>query len=372
MRFEEKADDLSTLVVVSLLSGTPIEFKYDKINRTRLPKTHNDILKFVKLISPNSVYEAKLHDNSEFILKFDPGQLEGGKLEFHANSNICLSILIRIMFQICIFCKNPTSIRLFGRIASKNSPSVDFMRLSTLPFVSEFLELDPNDIVLKIIRKSITDNPAGEVLVKIPIVSKIKAKQLEEIGLIKKIRGISWSLNIPPEISLRSIKSFKDVICKHSTNVHIATNFSRDTISKSNPNPGQAFSLIVYAESENSKRICAEKIFVSFDNKAEFDPEELGKVSAYELLHKIYTRSYIDEFNSSIALVYMALSENHVSIISLPQLCLEGKYLLRYLNMFFNQKFSLKTTQPCDESNVQQYKLSCLGNGFVNYNRILY
>lgn len=163
----------------------------------------------------------------------------------------------------------------------------------------------------KIIKRSINNNIEGIVELKLPIKSQIEAMQLLDIGKFDRVRGLAWSVNIPPEISNKVIRAVKDQLCRFTTNIYVATDYSRDSTTRD-----CAFGITLYTETKSRRNISAEEHYIGYDSKDDsstFDAEKFGKRVARRLALDISKKAYTDDFNQSTLLLLMALSESHVS-----------------------------------------------------------
>ena len=166
--------------------------------------------------------------------------------------------------------------------------------------------------------------------IELPILSKIKSRQLEPIDLIDRFRGICWSSNIPPEISHKTIVAAKNILCKYSSNFFVATDFAREKSSKGHSFKSCSFGITISAETKSRQNVCAEKTFISYNNSEDFDPEQYGTEIAIDLLKTIGARAYTDPFNQSLLILMMALSEKHVSTLKISELSIEAYFLLNF------------------------------------------
>ena len=82
-------------------------------------------------------------------VRFAPGMLNGGSVEFDCGTSRCLSYFLEPLVMIAPFCARMLNIKLRGITNSYMELSVDAIRACWLPVFSKFI-LDDEDLAIKV------------------------------------------------------------------------------------------------------------------------------------------------------------------------------------------------------------------------------
>lgn len=110
-------------------------------------------------------------------------------------------------------------------------------------------------------------------------------------------------------------------------------------------------------------------------------PEELGTHVAKLLLREISTRSCVDSVFQWLILGYMALGPKDITSVSLGSLTPFTVQYLRDLRTFFGVTFKIEKQHNVEDESEDEdspegktgdlYKLSCVGTGYMNFNKTM-
>ncbi|VAI28144.1 unnamed protein product [Triticum turgidum subsp. durum] len=232
-------------------------------------------------------------------------------------------------------------------------PSVDTFRMVTLHMLKHFgVPLD--GLELKIENRGAPPRGGGEVLLRVPnINSTLKAVNGIDEGMVKRIRGVTFSTNVSPQIENRILYAARGLFNKFIPDVHIFT----DHRAGLSGGLSAGYGVSVVAETTTGCLISADAT-VSYPNVDEvseqskkpelMSPEDLGEQVASMLLEEVAQGGVVD-------------STHQVRVGQLTPHAIES---LRNIKEFLDVKFIIK---PDPNSNT--VTLKCVGAGVKNLAR---
>lgn len=155
-------------------------------------------------------------------LLFVPGFLEGGCIQHECNVERGISYYLDALIAVGPFCKTPIVANLTGVTNSSESPGVDHTRSSTFNLLQRFLVVN-DGLELKIVKRGMMPLGGGEVLFKCPVRKELKALQVTQLGMVKRVRGTVYSCKVPASVSNRTVEAAKGVLLNFLTDVYIHT-----------------------------------------------------------------------------------------------------------------------------------------------------
>lgn len=96
----------------------------------------------------------------------------------------------------------------------------------------------------------------GEVVFTCPVRKQLRAIQLVEYGMVKRIRGTAYALRVSPAIANRMVESAKGILLNFLPDVYINTDQRKGP--QSGKSPG--FGIHLYAETTNEVTYSAEGV----------------------------------------------------------------------------------------------------------------
>lgn len=178
------------------------------------------------------------------------------------------------------FCKVPLNVTLKGITNSKECPSVDHIKSSALPNLLKFLVVD-DGLELKIKQRGLKPMGGGEVLFKCPVRKSLKSVQFLKPGMIKRIRGISYSAKVSPALSNRTIEAAKGKLLQFIPDIYIYSDQAKGKHSGNSP----GFGINLVAETTSG-------VYYS----SEIMSNDVSNVSSYKIPFHI-GRFYFFEFH---------------------------------------------------------------------------
>lgn len=166
----------------------------------------------------------------------------------------------------------------------------------------------------------------GEVKFICPIVSELRAIDLIEEGMIKKIRGIAYSTRCSPQFASRVGGAVRGVVNQFIPDVYIYTDHYQGANSGLSPGYG----LSVVAESTTGMLVTAE-LCAQVDKP--MLPEDLGTAVGKMLCEEIGRRGCVDSSHQWLVLGLMCLTPEDMSRVRLGPLTQHSIHTLRYLSL---------------------------------------
>lgn len=292
-------------------------------------------------------------------IKYTPGVVQGGYDITHICSNKRgVGYYIEPLTKLCLFAKQPTEITLNNCVTNNNTDiTVDILRTVTSQIVNKF-GLTDDKIDIKCSIRGCEPDGGGQVIIKIPTIKQLQPIQLIDEGLIKRVRGLSFTSKCTPQYSNRIIDSARAVLNKLLPDVYI---YSEHCTGK-NAGHSSGYGISLVAESTTGVLYSAEQCHtISDDNTNNNDPESIGNICAKLLLNEINNGGCVDTIHQSIILLYMCLTSEDVNKIRIGKLTQYTIECLRLYKQFFNIQFKL-TTEPKTNTIIA----SCVGSGYKN------
>lgn len=98
------------------------------------------------------------------------------------------------------------------------------------------------DVELTIRKRGAAPLGGGEIHFKCPVYKNLKTIQLQNSGMVKRIRGMACSIRVSPAIANRLVDSAKEVLLKFLPDVYIHTDNCRGAAS--GKSPGSNFEIL--------------------------------------------------------------------------------------------------------------------------------
>ncbi|XP_036140529.1 RNA 3'-terminal phosphate cyclase-like protein isoform X2 [Monomorium pharaonis] len=304
----EGSNYLRYRLLLSTLSGKPV-----KITNIR---TKNDDpglkeyeINFIRLLDKiTNGTKIELNETGTSIY-YNPGLLNGGELEHDCSLQRGIGYYLEAVMILAPFCKNCIDLKLKGVTNNTIDPSVDRIQAAGIPILKRFLVVGNNEIVLTIRKRGVAPLGGGEVQFKCPINRHLKTIQLEDSGMVKRIRGTACSIRVSPAIANRIVESAKSVLLKFLPDVYIYVDHCKRSTSGKSPGFG------VTLAAETTKEVFfSGQAFSPLMTTGSLPcvPEDLGKEAAMKLLDEIYRNGCVDSVFQSMTATFMALGKKDV------------------------------------------------------------
>ncbi|KAG2554468.1 probable RNA 3'-terminal phosphate cyclase-like protein [Panicum virgatum] len=303
-------------------------------------------------------------------LKYMPGVIQGGKgLEHDCGVHRGIGYFLEPLILLGLFAKAPISIRLKGITNDTKDPSVDTFRMTTLHMLKHF-GVPLEGLELKIDSRGSPPLGGGEVFLRVPnINSTLTAANWVDEGMVKRIRGVSFSTRVSPQIESRIIYAARGIFNRFIPDVHIFTDHRSGAFG--GRSPGYGVSLVAETTTGCLLSVDATVSYPSVDEINEesekpelMSPEDLGVQAASLLLEEVAQGGVVDSTHQGLLFILCALCPADVSKVRVGQLTPHGIEMLRNIRDFLNVMFVIK---PDPNSNT--VTLKCVGAGVKNIAR---
>ncbi|PKI35416.1 probable RNA 3'-terminal phosphate cyclase-like protein [Punica granatum] len=300
-------------------------------------------------------------------LKYKPGIIVGGRNLVHdCGLSRSIGYFLEPLIVLALFAKKPLSIRLKGITNDPKDPSVDTFRSATLPMLKRF-GIPTEGLDLKIENRGVAPFGGGEILLSIPIVQCLTAVTWMDEGMVKRIRGVTFSTRVSVQLENTMIHSARGIFNRLLPDVHIFTDHRVGP--QAGKSPGYGISLV--AETTSGCFISTDTT-VSYrrgeeggemeEEKTELVPaEDVGQQSASALLGEIEQGGVVDSAHQGLLFLLCALCPQDVSKVRVGKLSPYGIETLRNIRDFLGVKFIIKP-DPSTETVI----LKCVGCGLKN------
>lgn len=364
-------DLLRERVILSILTGKSIKIQNIR-NDEENPGLKDYEISFLKLcqkITEGSSLEIN-YTGTSFFLK--PGIIKGGIIEHNCDLLQPIGYYLEYLIFIAPFSKNAFKLTLKGITTSSHKeqqnqdqkkvlsyPSVDIIRtvfinsLKHYDLTGEIIQLAH----LKVLKRGSYPLGGGECYFECPIIKNgTKVMNLTDEGKILKIRGVSSTTRVSPQIANRLVESARSVLNQFIPDIYISTDVFKGPESGNSP----GYHLCLVAESTTGCFYFAEQC-----GESNAIPEDIGINVAKELLAKIQYGGAFDLDMQSIALLIMALGTEDIYKIKLGKIARQTSRFIDDLHQFFGINYKIKNNKDEDGS----ITMSCIGTGFVNFGK---
>ena len=298
----------------------------------------------------------------------------GGLTQHECSTSRSIGYFIEPLLLLGLFGKKPLNITLKGVTNDELDITVDTLRTVTLPLLKRLLGEDIEGLELKVVKRGARPLGGGEVVLRVPVVRQLPPINLTDEGMIKRIRGVSYSMKVSPQNTNRMVDGARGVLNKLLADVFIFT----DAVSGSSSGLSPGYGLTLVAETTSGCLISAEccastssssqslKNVVGAESLDEplLVPEDIGRIAAQTLLEEINRGGVVDGSHQGLILTLAALGPDEVNQVRLGPLTPHAVRTLRTLRDFMDVTFSLK-----GETESRTIFLTCIGSGTKNMSK---
>ncbi|XP_043257625.1 RNA 3'-terminal phosphate cyclase-like protein isoform X1 [Colletes gigas] len=350
-------------LLLSTLSGKPVRITDIRIKDDD-PGLKEYEVSFIRLLDKITNGSRIELNETGTNLYYNPGLLHGGELEHDCSLQRGIGYYLEGIMILAPFCKSPVDIKLRGITNNTIDPCVDRIKATAVPMLKRFLMGD-NEVVFNIKKRGAAPLGGGEIHFKCPASRNVRTIQLQNSGMVKRIRGIACSIRVSPAIANRIVESAKGVLLKFLPDVYIHTDHCKGASSGKSP----GFGLSLLAETTTEIAFGGEAFSpLMTTGSLPCVPEDLGKEAAMKLIDEIYRNGCVDSPFQSMTAMFMALSKNDVSKVVTGPLTPAMIQFLRDLRDFFGTVFKIEPLREEDEI-LDQVVLTCVGVGYTNISK---
>ncbi|KAH0946003.1 hypothetical protein HN011_004819 [Eciton burchellii] len=350
-------------LLLSTLSGKPVKIINIRTKDSD-PGLREYEISFVRLLDKiTNGTKIELNETGTNIY-YHPGLLNGGELEHDCSVQRGIGYYLEGIMMLAPFCKKPLDLKLRGVTNNTLDPTVDRIQTAGIPILKKFLAGD-NEVTLTISKRGAAPLGGGEIHFKCPISRNLRTIQLENSGMVKRIRGTACSIRVSPAIANRIIESAKGVLLNFLPDVYIYADHCRGAASGKSP----GFGVTLTAETTKDVFFSGQAFSpLMTTGSLPCIPEDIGKEAAMKLLDEIYRNGCVDSVFQSMTAAFMALGKKDISKVIVGPLTPATIQFLRDLRDFFGIVFKVEHVREEDEL-LPQVHLTCLGIGYSNINK---
>ena len=403
-------------LVCSTLSGRPI--RIDDIrsdvrndNDVGLRDYEANVLRLLDKITNGCKIQI---DASGMSLKYTPGVIVGGKRTDHdCGTSRGMGYFLEPLIVLGLFAKNAVEIRLLGITNDDGEMSVDTFRNVTLPMLKKRFGIDNAGASLTIKERGVPPEGGGEVILKTTPLGYRSQAVLREAGeekrpaamdwtnegLVKRVRGVAFTVRIPPQTSNRLVDGARGVLNNFLPDVYIFTDHHAGK--DGGRSPGYGISLVAETtegcvlgsdcasastqkqrrrknnsasggfvgdegEEGGEKEDAEDGVIVVASTSAsshQKTPEDYGRECAETLVSEIQRGGVCDSSHQPLVLLLLAVGPDHVSHVRVgASLTPRAVHLLRCVRLFFGVTFNIQA-----EPESGTVFLSCVGCNLRNF-----
>lgn len=178
-----------------------------------------NLLRLIEKLSNGCIVEINETGTS---LRYKPGYLTGGAhLEHDCCASRGIGYYLEPLLFLGLFGKKPLQITLRGVTNHPLDPSVDTFRAVTLPLLKTLGVAD--DFELRIAKRGAAPKGGGEVVLRVPNVRQLPAVDLRDEGMVKRIRGVAYSMRTTPQNANRLVDGAREVFNDFLADVYVFT-----------------------------------------------------------------------------------------------------------------------------------------------------
>ncbi|KAM7258645.1 hypothetical protein ACFE04_014386 [Oxalis oulophora] len=303
--------------------------------------------------------------------KYKPGIILGGKHIHDCGTSRSIGYFLEPLLIIGLFAKKPLVVRLTGITNDYKDPSVDTFRSTTLPLLKHF-GVPSEGLGLKVESRGSPPLGGGSVLLSLPTIKTLTAVNWTDEGLVKRIRGISYSTRVSVQFELAMIHAARGIFNNLLPDVYIFTDHKAGE--QAGQSPGYGISLV--AETTSG---CCISVDTAVSRKHEEDmdeiedekldltpPDEVGEKIASALLQEIEQGGVVDSTHQGLLFLLCALCPPDISKVRTGKLSPHGIKTLQEIKDFLCVQFDIKP-DPATGTVI----LKCKGSGMSNLSRKL-
>ncbi|XP_076115690.1 RNA 3'-terminal phosphate cyclase-like protein [Mytilus galloprovincialis] len=356
-------------IILATLSGKSVKIKKIRA-RDDDPGLKEFEASFIRLVDKVTNGSKVVISETGTSLLYQPGILIGGKIEHDCNPQRGIGYFLEGLICLAPFTKTPLRATLRGVTNDQTDPSVDLIKLSTLPVLKRFLGTD-EFLELKIVKRGAAPEGGGEIFFTCPCRQKLRPLQYTDPGKIKRIRGVAWSVRVSPVTNNRIIEAARSILNKFIPDIYIYTDHYKG--SHSGKSPGYGLTLV--AETLNGTFLTAE-VVSNPKGTGPSVPEDVGINGAKLLLEEIYRGGCVDSNNQALTALFMVLGQQDVSKVQIGELSPYMIQFLKHIRDFFQVMFKIETEKKTEENEDLQLGgdkliLTCVGVGYANVSKAI-
>ncbi|KXZ50132.1 hypothetical protein GPECTOR_17g1005 [Gonium pectorale] len=358
-------------LVCSTLSGRPIRIDDIRAADPESPGLRDFEASFLRLLEKltnGCVVEINETGTS---LRYRPGVVVCGMgLSHDCGTSRGIGYFLEPLLVLGLYGKKALSITLKGITNDSTDPGVDTFRTVTLPLMRKALGLE-DGLELRVVSRGAAPGGGGEVVLRVPLVKELGPIKLVDEGMVKRIRGVAFSMKVSPQITNRMVDGARGVLNSLLADVYVFTDATSGAASGKSPGYGITLvaettsGCLISAEACHSAPRSQEDVAPQRDaGSAQQVPEDIGTTAAHLLLEEVRRGGVVDGSHQGLMLLLCALGPEEANSLRLGPLTPHAVRTLRHIRDFFGVTFSLRT-----ERTSNTLFATCVGANVRNVSR---
>jgi len=330
-------------------------------------------LKILDKVTNGSVFEI---NETGTKLRYRPGTLLGAQspIYFKCPTTRGIPYWLEPMVVLLLFCKERQStITFYGATYHELDCSVDQIRSVLFSILRK--RFNVQDIKIDLKNRALSPSGGGKVRLTVPSIQTLKTIDLTDPGMIKRIRGLCYTISMAPTLANRVRGTCNEILTDYIPDVWIFNDAtSREDLLKAidkinnttNAKKASAgYGLTLIAETTNEVVLSVHQLYqLKKDRKTDQLPmtaEEFGKKMARMMLEEISYGGTVDTSVQPMVLLLMALCTEDVSRVRLGRISKQSVNLLRLIKELLAVTFKVK-----QDPETGTIFASCMGMGYSN------
>jgi RNA 3'-phosphate cyclase len=285
---------LRLAVALSAIKTQPLHIYNIRHNRPQpgLKPQHLEAVLTAARLCDAEVEGAKVNSRE---LWFNPKEIKGGRIEAEIGTAGSIPMLLMTVLPICAYAKNRVDLHVAkGGTDVSNAPTINYMRLVLLPLLKRM----GLNAVIKVHKYGYYPKGNGEVTMIVEPAKNLKPIQLERLGKIETVKGISVCTFLAErKVAERQAKTA--VAYFGSKGFRTEIQIVNDT---SNPLQ-KGSSLLLWTDTDTGVILGADAI-----GELKKTSEKVGEEAAQKLWAEISMSSTVDAHMADLLIPYMALA----------------------------------------------------------------
>ncbi|MEM3677273.1 MAG: RNA 3'-terminal phosphate cyclase [Candidatus Bathyarchaeia archaeon] len=300
---------IRTSIALSALLGEEVEIINVRGKRSPpgLKAQHITGIKAVAAVSEAEVEGLELGSRR---LRFKPRSRRGGVFTFNVGTAGSIPLVLQALMPAAAFASTPLEARITGGTDVKWSPTIDYMRMITLPILAKM----GYRCELEVERRGHYPKGGGQVAFKAYPARRLNPIILEERGEMAMINGRSHCVKLPRHVAERQAEAASKLLRGAGfEEVQVELEWHPP---ESDPHWGPGSGITLYASTSTGSIIGADSI-----GERGKPAEKVGEEAASKLLWELKTGMALDRHMGDMIIPYMAVAEGR-SRITVSQLTL--------------------------------------------------
>jgi RNA 3'-terminal phosphate cyclase-like protein len=197
-------------LILSTLSGKPIRIDDIRADDESpgLRDYEASLLRLLEKVTNGCIIEINETGTS---LRYKPGFVTGGALDHDCGTSRSIGYFLEPLLLLSLFGRKPLAATLRGITNDATDPGVDVWRTVTLPLLRQLSGVE-DGFELKVVRRGAPPKGGGEIVLRIPVLKSLPPVSLMDEGMVKRVRGVAFSMRVSPQASNRMVDGARGVL----------------------------------------------------------------------------------------------------------------------------------------------------------------